>query len=324
MATRLGLFGTPFSDGEPTLFVLSFEETIGVTESVYANPSSWYLFFNESVGVADTRSRVLNKSVAEGVTTSEGRTRHPHRGISELVTVATKTQLPNNYRERFTLSDGILYGLDASRNFEEDISLSVSLEKQPHKSFEVDVTFDETYVRQFHKNVEENFLVNDTLLRATNGVVFDFYIRDDAMEFTDFEEAADSPPVGYTPFQIFYPGDYQYTEAMVGVRITGAQNGGQAGILGLTHNVDVVDITDRGQATVTALEVSGSGGEHAVTFAKTFTTTPEVTVSWAYGPDAAIAEIISVTETGFVFILRDISSPTTKVEGTATWAAIGY
>lgn len=294
----------------------------------------------ESFDTEDDLSRTFGKNVSEGFSvtalaveeTEQGfgeqfsvedvLTKHLQVGFTEFFFVLEAADYPRFFHEIFAVSDTPSVSLDAIRVFAEDYEVNDALEKSLHKTFEQDLEYSDSMSRSFSKNITEAFLVTDTLLRGTNGVVFDFYIRSDSMEASDFDIVSDSPPVGYTPFQIFYPGDYQFTEAMGGVRVRGAQNGGQAGILGLTHNVDVPDVTDRGQATVTALEAAGTG-EHTVTFVKTFTAPPEVNLVWISGPSAAVAEIISVTETQFVFILRDVSSPSTKVEGTTTWAALG-
>jgi len=244
------------------------------------------------------------------------------RVMYETFAVMDEVEYPLWVKERFDIFDVMLRTITAERNFTDGLDFEELFSPLFLKVFPTDVDYGEGYDIKLTRRFTESLAVIDTLLRNTNAVIFDLILRDDVLNSQELEENADSPPVGYTPFKTFYPGDYRFRKTISGVRITGAQNEGQAGIIGLTHVVDVPDITDRGTATVTGAEALGTG-EHTVTFAKAFTAAPEVYITWTDGPTAALPELVSVTTSGFVFILRDISSPATVVEGSVSWAALG-
>jgi len=187
------------------------------------------------------------------------------------------------------------------------------------KVLSAEFTLADDLLRVIHKSFIEGMAVKDTRRSPAKGTLFDLVLRSDALSLADLKVVADSPPVGYTPFQNFYPGDYEYEEAMVGVRVRTADTSNQVGILGLTLNIDVPDVNDRGSAEVLIGDIAGK----TVTFAKQFTIPPEVTVVFAGGATAAVAEITGVTTANFTFILRDVSSPATLVTGEVTWAALG-
>ncbi len=257
---------------------------------------------NETIGVSESRKRGLSKRKRESV------------GIAE------KPDYPRYlYESPVTVTESHSRNVSYSRSFNRDIGITETLLKRPGKRIGEDIGISEVLGRRFTKRFFETVLIRDTIKRNANAVLFDLVIRNDVLDIDDLNTLADSPPVGYTPFQNFYPGDYEYEEALIGIRIRSFDTTGRPGILGLKLNVDVPDITERGTSVIGPADISGK----TVPFSKTFTIAPEVFPQWSSGPTAAVAELISVTESEFVVILRDISSPATLVEGTITWAAIG-
>lgn len=209
--------------------------------------------------------------------------------------------------------------VDYSRRSSDILDVLETRVRGLHKVISAEFDLDDGLIRVFRKRIAEAITVKDTRRSSAKGIIFDLVLRSDALSLEDLKTMADSPPVGYTPFQNFYPGDYQYQEAMVGVRVRATDVNNQAGILGLKLNIDVPDVTDRGSAEVGPTETAGK----TVAFSKQFTIPPEVNVVFAGGTTAAVAEITSVTTTDFTFILRNVSSPATLVTGEVTWAAIG-
>lgn len=260
------------------------------------------LEFSESIGVAEERSRKVTKNIAQGFLLGE-KPVYP-RYIYQSAA----------YEDAFELSVHYTREIDTQLYTYSDVNTFFL-----HKSFVTDLEVQDTFGKKLYKNIAESISARDTLRRNANAIMYDVVLRSDALSYDDLNTVADSPPVGYTPFKTFYPGDYEFETAMVGVRIRSFDTSSRVGILGLTHNVDVPDITDRGSATVGSGETSGK----SVTFAKTFSIPPDVYAVFAEGTTAAVAEITGVTETGFTFILRDVNSPATLVEGTITWAALG-
>jgi hypothetical protein len=260
------------------------------------------LEFVESIGVAEERSRKVTKNIAQGFELGE-KPIYP-RYVYQSVQYADAFQLAAGYARSITVQE---------YSYEETYSRFL------HKVFADEFEAQDAFGKRLHKKLVEQVSVRDTLLRNANAVMYDVVLRSDTLSLDDLNLVADSPPVGYTPFKIFYPGDYEFEKAMIGVRIRSFDTTARAGILGLKHNVDVPDITDRGSSTVGPTETAGK----TVTFSKDFAVPPEVYAVFAEGATAAVAEITGVTENDFTFILRDVSSPSTLVEGTITWAAIG-
>lgn len=297
-------------------------ESIGVDDA-FERQADYVRNPQDGLDLNETLFRDTFNTEPENVTVSDAIAKTLHRNLIDGLDYREKTKYPFYRDEDFTVSDEFDRIAEVERSFDEELDYSVLTVKSPGKFLPEELEFEETYVRHIYKNLSESMRVNDTLLRNASAVMFDLVIRDDVLSWEELDEVSDSPPVGYTPFRRFHPGDYEFQEFMTGIRLTGPENQGQAGILGLKHNVDVPDVTERGEATVTAGDISGNDGEHDVTFTKTFTAVPEVYPVWINGATPALPEIISVTETGFTFILRDITSPSTKVEGTISWAVIG-
>lgn len=277
---------------------------------------------SEEAGLTDTYETQIGVHYTEAVGLTDAIAKRLYRGFDESVGYGEIPDYPRWIYEELGLTDPLARVIDAERNFTQTLEYADIVSLGQTKRYFDEASVADDFDKKLTKNFHETLGLRDTLLRSANAVMFDLRFREDVLTPEEMDTISDSPPVGYTPFRVFYPGDYQYTEGMYGIRVTGVDNGGQIGILGLKLNVDVPDVTERGAATVTGPEAAGSG-EHTVTFTKTFTAIPEVYPVWTDGPTAAVPEIISVTTSGFVFILRDISSPATKVEGNITWAAIG-
>lgn len=224
-----------------------------------------------------------------------------------------------NITEGISVAEAGARPVDYSRARSDNLDMQEGVTRAFYKVLAAEFEFDDAITRVIRKWVTETVTVKDTRRSPAKGTIFDLVLRSDALSLDDLKTMADSPPVGYTPFQNFYPGDYEYQHAMVGVRVRTTDVNNQAGILGLKLNIDVPDVTDRGSAEVGPTDTAGK----TVSFSKQFTIPPEVNVVFAGGATAAVAEITSVTTTDFTFILRNVSSPATLVTGEVTWAAIG-
>lgn len=203
-----------------------------------------------------------------------------------------------------------------TKNIAESFSFSESIAKHTVKYSSRTLAFSESLTKDISKNVSETLAVIDTILRNANAVVFDLKVSSDVLEKDQMARLADSPPVGYTNFQTLHPGDYTYQDALVGIRITGPNTSGQAGVSALRHNVDIEDITERGEATV------ASSGTTRVNFTKSFSTAPEVVAAFKSGATLGIPKIIGITTTYFDVELYDTSN--SQITGDITYAIIGY
>jgi len=172
--------------------------------------------------------------------------------------------------------------------------------------------------KDYGLNQAVDLSVTPALMRNANAALYDIMVRNDEVNQDTFRLMANTPEVGYTPFATFHAGDYEYQYGYAGIQVTGEVTEGRAGVVGLQLNVDVPDVSDRGEATLTA-------GDNTLEFNRTFTVVPEVSVVFKSGATLAIPKIVgSVTKTGFTVKLVDSSDQTTEVAGDIGWTAVGY
>lgn len=152
-------------------------------------------------------------------------------------------------------------------------------------------------------------------MAKANQVVYDVAVKKVALtEEEMLALAKKASPVGYGEVLPFYPGDYAYQKAIVGVVVTAPVSAGVPALDRLVLNVDVQDIIDSG------VEVIDAEVAH-VTFNKAFNVIPDVTATQVAGASLATVNVSNITETGFDIELRDASNA--LVAGTITWTARG-
>lgn len=123
-------------------------------------------------------------------------------------------------------------------------------------------------------------------------------------------------PVGYLPFTPFVPGDYDYQQAILGVQMATPAGTGRPALTDYIHTVDVVDVNEQRDVTVTA-------GWVAFTFNKTFSVPPTVAFYQRGGAaTVAVGETRNITKTGFEG--RLVNTSNAAVAGNATFIAVGY
>lgn len=203
-----------------------------------------------------------------------------------------------------------------TKSINESFGFSEAEAKTPKKYISELVAFAESLTNAFSKAISETIDVADTILRNGNVPLFDLLVQSTVLTREELANLADSPNVGFTNFQTFYPADYDFQVGIAGVRVTGAINSGRAGIASLQHNVDVKDVVERGEATIAA------SGTTQVLFTKTFTQAPEVVVAFKSGATLGIPRVISITTTYVEIELYDTSN--VQITGDVTYAAVGY
>lgn len=167
-------------------------------------------------------------------------------------------------------------------------------------------------------NPDEAFEVSGRFLRTSKAVIADVEIRNEALTEAAFTRLLETrAPAGYGPFRELVPGDYEYENAKVWLRVDARdapQDDLSVTVGKLT--VDVPDITDRGTDSI-----SNTGT--TITFERTFNVAPEVTVT-PTGSTLSLPLVTAITTTTFTVELYDPASPATKIAGDITWTAIGY
>jgi hypothetical protein len=125
-------------------------------------------------------------------------------------------------------------------------------------------------------------------------------------------------PTGYTAFQPFVQGDYEYQTALF--RISMNSTSGDRGVINkLSVVVDVPDMFDSGD------NIINGGTPTRITFARPFHVPPRVTLTVQSASDACTAKLVagSVTRQYFDCYLER-SSDQAMIDGALTWAAHAY
>ncbi len=156
--------------------------------------------------------------------------------------------------------------------------------------------------------------VQDTVI---DGVLSDIAIKNIKVSDHTYEAlASTSAPAGFSDWEKFIDGDYQYKEAIFRVLIA-SQDYEVADATLTAHKItcDVVDIIDKDTTAIGAAITQ-------IDFTKTFYTEPTVVINSYSTADFAIAEVVSVTKTYFTARLKKIDN--SNVAGSINWQAQGY
>lgn len=161
----------------------------------------------------------------------------------------------------------------------------------------------------------------DAYVRKPNAVFSNMLITVGDLQQSAFDDLVDNGKViGYDRFRNFIPGNYTYQTALFRV-ILESVNSYRTRIDSLSLTVDLPDINDAGTVTIPA---SAATTGVVVTFNRTFTIIPQITLTLKGGTVIGIPQISGTpTSTKFTAI---IISPSTGagIAGVLTWAAHGY
>lgn len=163
-------------------------------------------------------------------------------------------------------------------------------------------------------NVSDGFsyLLENVAARA---VLSDTTILDIPIDADGFDQLMTySSPPGFSEWQLFAPGDYDYQQAYIRLRIDPTEIGQSPQFTKTAVVADVPDVTDGGNAAVS--------GQQLVSFNRTFHEPPDVVAMMTGGSTWATANIVSITTTGFTVELLTKQGNTTN--GTVNWQAEGY
>lgn len=253
-------------------------------------------------------------------------------------------------REAFFLKDRNVIDIDIKNDeipfrivenkFEKDIDVkkneTVNVEDKSRRYFDRYTKLDKFFVEDpFYSDEYEN---NDGTVVENNRqdniiadlTLFDFEIINrpllskpsyDTEESEDnFEDfAKNNAPLGYSELRPFYPGEYEYKDAVVGFTLSIPPTNGRFGVIGSKVYADVEDVVEKGTT-----EVNGDGLTE-ITFTKRFYTIPHIqaVVVWAQGNIATNVEVKEITRTGFKVGIRSLET-TQLVAGEVSWLADGY
>ena len=148
--------------------------------------------------------------------------------------------------------------------------------------------------------------------------LFDFEANTDVWSESDFADWCENNcPVNYNPVRPFLPGEYEYTDAYVGFKLTISPSNGRFGVANNTVYIDVEDTVEKGTSQASA------GSLTEVTFSKRFYTTPHIMTSLLYSGENCYIVVDDVSRDGFKFGLKSASSGQ-YIAGEIDWLADGY
>lgn len=225
----------------------------------------------------------------------------------------------------FELNQGELLSISEDNNFSyslrpsESITLSEALAKDFGKGIAEAIAFTDAEKKNYSLPFSESVSVIDAYVRRANAIFSNMIVGTTDLTQISFDDIVDSGKiVGYDRFRDFIPGDYTYQKAMFRA-ILESVNADRARLTNMKVTVDVPDVFDRGQVTISAAQAATGV---TVLFYRQFNVVPEVTVTMKGGTVFAIPNV-TPSLTGFSIILKD---PATNagVAGTVSWSAHGY
>lgn len=170
------------------------------------------------------------------------------------------------------------------------------------------------------REVELPLSVVDSDERLGNSVLYDFELfNGEGMQYqTSFDEYSKNyTPIGYSDLQPLIPGEYEYKDAYVGIKLSLPPTNGRFGIIDGVLNVDVEDTVVRGSITV------DNGGTVNYKFDKKYYTVPQIQYRIVYADEDCQVELSEITKDGFKIALKKVGK-NEYTNGMIDFLAIGY
>lgn len=179
-------------------------------------------------------------------------------------------------------------------------------------------------IKDIYVNKSELARLWDAMLQNCRGVLSDISITHGSMTLKDFEKQLITAP-GYTPFQDFKVGEYEYQKALIRLGLESTIEHSQPSVSGVIMHVDIPDTNDRGN-----VEITDTAAPTKVYFNKHYYKPPEVKVNLQggnTGVGVVIPHIVSTDKAdidGRYFEVELLNSTGGRVTGFITWQSIGY
>ena len=294
-----------------TYFEVSASDTVTTTDARRQKNDK---HLQESVAVieTDTRTTKASRMFAERVSWSEKPIAHTSREVAEKVSIA------EFYDKQMAFLVKMLEGVTIEEVFSRKVLFA------ERKLFE-NVTVDDTDGKSINAVKTESFpQVYDAFLENANAVLdmVSFYTGE--MDEKIFRELTNKPN-GYSSFQEFYVGDYEYQRALVRLSIRSEQLNSGIHLCGVVHNVDIPDTDDRG-----TVEITDASAPTKVYYNKFYYNAPEVSVTQKGGNtgDGIVVPIITSVfnedDIGQYFEVELLTASGARTTGTIIWVSKGY
>ena len=188
-----------------------------------------------------------------------------------------------------------------------------------------------------YQKTGENPVTIDQIELSGSACLFDFEAKDGVWSKKDFEGWCDDDcPVNYNQLRPFIPGEYEYTDAYVGFRLTIPPTSGRFGVAYSTVYIDVEDTVEKGtvehsyNSQTGQWEIKGGtivNGVATVEFSKRFYTWPHIMTSLNFAQENCFIEVTEISQEHFKFKIKSIASGsyvTDTVAWSINWLSDGY
>lgn len=282
------------------------------SETLLEPYGTWFYLITEAV---NSEKEIIPLSLSDGGESSSIYTQKDK--VIKVKDYYSKLFDSKEIENTFTVSDDSRY--DVSYINDENLSVSESYVKKITKRFKESKIYflDETEYKYKHEE-DTDWTTVEQIDYGGATSLFDFEAKDGVWNEDQFKEwCIDSCPVNYNRVRPFYPGEYEYTNAYVGFKLTISPTKGRFGVANNVVYIDVEDTVEKGTA-----EALG-GGLTEVTFSKRFYTTPHIMTSLLYSGENAYIVVSDVSRDGFKFGLKSATSGQ-YIAGEIDWLADGY
>ena len=244
------------------------------------------------------------------------------------------TRVTNNLvTDNLSLSDN--YKRNIGKRGYEDITLSDGSLRNVTRRFKEGAVYllDEAISRYIRDGEQE--VVIDQVELSGSACLFDFEAKNGIWNKKDFDGWCDDDcPINYNQLRPFIPGEYEYTDAYVGFRLTIPPTSGRFGVAHSTVYVDVEDTVEKGSVEHVykdgSWQTTGgviSNGVVTVDFSKRFYTWPQIMTSLNFAQESCFIEVIEISQDYFKFKIKSISGGsyvTDTVAWSINWLSDGY
>lgn len=286
----------------------------------------------EEIKTTDVSSVSAQKKLAEicVVIDSIAQKADVYRNLSEIIDVSASEPInPNrvnkeavSVKELFDKKLTYLYPAKEIFGVSENLDRTVVFAERVLK--ESIAIHDEVAKSVTLKKEEISIGLADTWIENANAVIEMVSFFTGAMTESIFTDRANTPN-GYSSFQKFLVGDYEYQKALIRVSVKARQLDSGVNLFNVVHNVDIPDTDDRGRVTVT-----DTTKPTKVYFNKFYYTPPEISVALVGGTTAdgfMVPVVINTNgkdEEGRFFELELKNASDQRGTGTVIWVAKGY
>lgn len=237
--------------------------------------------------------------------------------------------------DQFAISDG--YARKVGHHNLENITLSDKRISELHGFVSEPTMYFLDEARCIYQKTGETPVTIDQVELSGSACLFDFEAKDGVWSKKDFDGwCDDSCPVNYNQLRPFIPGEYEYTDAYVGFRLTIPPTSGRFGVAHSTVYVDVEDTVGKGtvehsyNSQTSQWEIKGgtiANGVATVELSKRFYTYPHIMTSLNFAQENCFIEVIEISREYFKFKIKSIASGsyvTDTVAWSINWLADGY